>query len=142
MSCISRARDSGSNAITAAAQQHTTRRIGESNPQAPRVIGDAQQMGFEDAAFDRTLSLLVVNFIPDATKAVNEMKRVTRRGGTIAAAVWDYGDGMDRRRAARCPRGSFPASGSGPCLAGGERLPGSPFCGPESKPEGRTIGAS
>lgn len=61
-------------------------------------VGDAQRMAFEDAAFDRTLSLLVVNFIPDAPKAIDEMKRVTRRGGTVAAAVWDYGDGMEMLR--------------------------------------------
>lgn len=67
----------------------------------PRVtfeVGDAQRMRFDAAAFDRTLSLLVVNFIPDADRAVSEMKRVTRRGGTISAAVWDYGDGMGMLR--------------------------------------------
>ena len=61
-------------------------------------VGDAQKMRFENATFDRTLSLLVVNFIPDATKALDEMKRVTRPGGTIAAAVWDYGEGMEMLR--------------------------------------------
>ena len=61
-------------------------------------VGDAQRMDFEDATFDRTLSLLVVNFIPDANRAVEEMKRVTRRGGTVAAAVWDYGEGMEMLR--------------------------------------------
>lgn len=61
-------------------------------------VGDARRMLFEDAVFDRTVSLLVVNFIPDATRAVDEMKRVTRRGGTIAAAVWDYGEGMEMLR--------------------------------------------
>jgi SAM-dependent methyltransferase len=61
-------------------------------------VGDAQQMRFEPATFDRTLSLLVVNFIPDASKALGEMKRVTRKKGTIAAAVWDYGDGMEMLR--------------------------------------------
>ena len=60
--------------------------------------GDAQQMRFDNAAFDRTLSLLVVNFIPDARKALGEMKRVTKPGGTVAAAVWDYGDGMEMLR--------------------------------------------
>jgi len=62
-------------------------------------VGDAQQLRFEDAAFDRTLSLLVVNFIPDPLKAVAEMRRVTRGGGSVAAAVWDYGDGMQMLRA-------------------------------------------
>ena len=61
-------------------------------------VGDAQQMRFADATFDRTLSLLVVNFIPDAAKALDEMRRVTRHGGTVAAAVWDYGDGMQMLR--------------------------------------------
>jgi SAM-dependent methyltransferase len=61
-------------------------------------VGDAQQMAFPDAGFDRTLSLLVVNFIPDAAKAVTEMTRVTRRGGIVAAAVWDYGGGMEMLR--------------------------------------------
>lgn len=61
-------------------------------------VGDAQRMEFPDATFDRTLSLLVVNFIPDAPRAVDEMVRVTRRGGTVAAAVWDYGDGMELLR--------------------------------------------
>ena len=61
-------------------------------------VGDAQQMDFADGTFDRTLSLLVVNFIPDANRAVDEMKRVTRRGGTVAAAVWDYGEGMEMLR--------------------------------------------
>ena len=61
-------------------------------------VGDAQQLQFADASFDRTLSLLVMNFIPDAAKALGEMMRVTRPGGTIAAAVWDYGAGMQMLR--------------------------------------------
>ena len=61
-------------------------------------VGDAQQMRFDHATFDRTLSLLVVNFIPDGRKALAEMKRVTKPNGTIAAAVWDYGEGMEMLR--------------------------------------------
>ena len=61
-------------------------------------VGDAQHMRFEDATFDRTLSLLVLNFIPDPALALDEMRRVTRRGGTVSAAVWDYGDGMQMLR--------------------------------------------
>jgi SAM-dependent methyltransferase len=62
-------------------------------------VGDAQQMRFPGALFDRTLSMLVVNFIPDVRKALGEMRRVTRPNGTVAAAVWDYGEGMDMLRA-------------------------------------------
>ena len=34
------------------------------------------------------------NFIPDPAKALRELRRVTKPGGTISAATWDYGDGM------------------------------------------------
>lgn len=71
--------------------------VGRKNVESGRATleqGDAQSLPYPDDSFDRCVSLLVMNFIPDAAKAVNEMKRVTRAGGTIAAAVWDYGDGM------------------------------------------------
>jgi SAM-dependent methyltransferase len=45
-----------------------------------------------------TLSLLVLNFIPHPTKALDEMVRVARPGGTISGAVWDYGQGMEMLR--------------------------------------------
>jgi SAM-dependent methyltransferase len=61
-------------------------------------VGDAQHLHFVDASFDRTLSLLILNFIPDPGRALKEMVRVTRAGGTIAAAVWDYGEGMEMLR--------------------------------------------
>jgi SAM-dependent methyltransferase len=69
----------------------------QSRQGSPRVTfetGDAQQMRFADREFDRTLSLLVMNFIPDRDRAMKEMIRVTRPNGIIAAGVWDYGDGM------------------------------------------------
>jgi SAM-dependent methyltransferase len=62
------------------------------------VVGDAQALAFRDAAFARTLSLLVLNFIPDRDRALAEMIRVTRPGGTVAAAVWDYGQDMQMLR--------------------------------------------
>jgi ubiquinone/menaquinone biosynthesis C-methylase UbiE len=70
---------------------------GGRNPFRDRVkfeVGDAQQMNFRDGTFQSSLSLLVFNFIPDSTKALREVIRVTKPGGVIAAAVWDYGDGM------------------------------------------------
>jgi SAM-dependent methyltransferase len=57
-------------------------------------VGDAQQLPFTDGMFDSSSSLLVINFIPDRVKAVSEMHRVTKPGGKISAAVWDYGSGM------------------------------------------------
>jgi len=61
-------------------------------------VGDAQRLRFADGSFDRTLSLLVLNFIPDSAKALDEMVRVTRPGGTVVGAVWDYGQGMEMLR--------------------------------------------
>jgi ubiquinone/menaquinone biosynthesis C-methylase UbiE len=62
-------------------------------------VGDAQQLQFADRSFTRALSLLNLNFIPDPSKALQEMLRVTQPGGSVAAAVWDYGQGMEMLRA-------------------------------------------
>lgn len=68
----------------------------------PRIrfeVGDAQLLKFPDATFDKTLSALVLNFVPDSTRAATEMLRVTKPGGCVTAAVWDYGDeGMQMLR--------------------------------------------
>jgi SAM-dependent methyltransferase len=61
-------------------------------------VGDALALPFPDDDFDRTLSMLVLNFVPDAPAALRQMIRVTRPGGVVAAAVWDYGDGMQMLR--------------------------------------------
>jgi ubiquinone/menaquinone biosynthesis C-methylase UbiE len=59
---------------------------------------DACDLPFEDGSFDRALSLLVLHFVPEAGKAVSEMRRVVRPGGTVAAAVWDHLGGMPAMR--------------------------------------------
>lgn len=105
---------SGTGALTMAiAEAAPSSRITGVDPAAPYVafaqarhvdrrirfeVGDARQLRFADASFDRTLSLLVLNFIPDPAKALDEMVRVTRPGGVVASAVWDYGDGMQMLR--------------------------------------------
>jgi SAM-dependent methyltransferase len=61
-------------------------------------VGDAQQLRFADATFDRAMSLLVINFVPDPARALSEMARVTKPGGVVSAAVWDYGEGMEMLR--------------------------------------------
>ena len=61
-------------------------------------VGDASALPFPDEEFDRVMSLLVLNFVPGASAAVLEMTRVTRPDGIVAAAVWDYGDGMEMLR--------------------------------------------
>jgi len=61
-------------------------------------VGDAQALALADASFDQVMSLLVMNFIPDPQKAIAEMRRVTRPGGTLSACVWDYNAGMEMLR--------------------------------------------
>jgi|SRR5215475_6251900 len=56
--------------------------------------GDAAALPYGDAQFDATLSLLVLNFVPAAEKAGIEMKRVTKPGGVVSAAIWDFKDGL------------------------------------------------
>jgi len=61
-------------------------------------VGDAQALPYESGRFDRAMAQLVMNFIPDHEKALREMMRVTRPGGTISACVWDYDAGMQMLR--------------------------------------------
>jgi ubiquinone/menaquinone biosynthesis C-methylase UbiE len=49
---------------------------------------------FPDAAFDHSLSMLVLQFIPQPERAAREMRRVTCPGGTVAAATWDTRGGF------------------------------------------------
>ena len=55
-------------------------------------------MPFEDGTFERAVALLVLHFVPEASKAVAEMRRVVRPGGVVAAAVWDHLGGMPGMR--------------------------------------------
>jgi SAM-dependent methyltransferase len=57
-------------------------------------VGAAESLPFADAEFDAALAQLVVNFMSDAAAGVREMRRVTRPGGVVAAAVWDYAGEM------------------------------------------------
>ncbi len=52
------------------------------------VEGDAQELPFEDASFDRVLSTFGHMFAPDHQRTAAEMRRVLRPGGVIAVACW------------------------------------------------------
>jgi len=57
-------------------------------------VASAEALPFAAAAFDHALAQLVVNFMTAPPAGVRELRRVTRRGGTVAAAVWDYAGEM------------------------------------------------
>jgi SAM-dependent methyltransferase len=57
--------------------------------------GSATAIPLDNAAIDVVVSGLVLNFVPDQRAALAEMARVSVRGGTIAAYVWDYAGKME-----------------------------------------------
>jgi len=64
------------------------------NPTRDVVVGDARALPFAAGSFDAVVSGLALNFVPSPREAMAELKRVTAPGGTVAAYVWDYADGM------------------------------------------------
>ena len=104
----------GTGALAIAAAEHTSSarvtgvdraaayvRYARSRAQGHRatfLVGDGQALGVRDGVVDKALSLLNLNFIPDREKALRELIRVTRPGGVVAAAVWDYDEGMEMLR--------------------------------------------
>jgi len=64
------------------------------DPRLSFEVGDACALSFADASFDHTVSMLALQFVPGAERAVREMRRVTRRGGIVAAATWDTRGGL------------------------------------------------
>lgn len=57
--------------------------------------GSATAIPLDDASVDVVVSGLVLNFVPDQRAALAEMARVTCKGGTVAAYVWDYAGKME-----------------------------------------------
>jgi SAM-dependent methyltransferase len=50
--------------------------------------GDATSMPYSDDTFDVAIMALVVQYVADPPKAISEIIRVVRQGGTTAAYVW------------------------------------------------------
>jgi SAM-dependent methyltransferase len=53
----------------------------------------AEELPFDDDAFDAAIAQLVVHFMTDPVAGLREMARVTRPGGVVAACVWDHAGG-------------------------------------------------
>jgi ubiquinone/menaquinone biosynthesis C-methylase UbiE len=58
------------------------------------LAGDGGALPFRDDVFDSSMALLVLHFVPQPDRAIAEMRRVTRPGGAVAAAVWDSSGGV------------------------------------------------
>lgn len=64
------------------------------DPRVAFAAADARWLPLRAASADVVVSGLVLNFVPDPGRALAEMARVARPGGTVAVYVWDYADGM------------------------------------------------
>jgi SAM-dependent methyltransferase len=63
------------------------------HPGVEVVLAGAEDLPFDDGAFDAALAQLVVSFMSDPVAGLAEMRRVTRAGGVVAACVWDLAGG-------------------------------------------------
>jgi SAM-dependent methyltransferase len=77
-----------SDQFIAYARRHTP------DPRASLRTGSAEALPFSDDLFDAVVAGLVLNFIPSPKRALAEMRRVLRPGGTGAVYVWDHAGEM------------------------------------------------
>ncbi len=76
--------------------QHAKAHVRDSR--AHFAVADAQSIPIQSASFDVSISGLVLNFMREPPRAVGEMTRAIRFGGTAAAYVWDYAGKMELMR--------------------------------------------
>jgi ubiquinone/menaquinone biosynthesis C-methylase UbiE len=58
-------------------------------------VGNALSLPMDESSVNIAVSGLVLNFISEPKKALFEMMRVTKAGGTVAVYLWDYAGKMD-----------------------------------------------
>jgi SAM-dependent methyltransferase len=64
--------------------------VRDRNPGVSVHRAAAEELPFDDRAFDAALAQLVVHFMADPVGGLREMARVTREDGVVAACVWDH----------------------------------------------------
>jgi SAM-dependent methyltransferase len=73
--------------------EHTRSRIAD--PRVQVVVAGAGDLPKSPSGFDRVVSGLVLNFLPDPRQSAEEMRTRARAGGVVAAYVWDYAGRME-----------------------------------------------
>lgn len=63
--------------------------LGRRLPAVEVVAAPAEELPWDGETFDAALAQLVVAFMTDASAGIAEMERVVRRGGVVAACMWD-----------------------------------------------------
>ena len=81
-----------SSGFVAFARQQTT------DDRAAFVVAELPDLPRIPEGFDATVAGLVLNFLPTPALGVAAMAARARSGGTVAAYVWDYADGMQLMR--------------------------------------------
>jgi SAM-dependent methyltransferase len=56
-------------------------------------LGDARRLSYPDDPFDACVSTLAIDVIPEVDQVAAEMRRLTRPGGLVACAVFDFWGG-------------------------------------------------
>jgi SAM-dependent methyltransferase len=78
---------------SAAFVEHVRRVI--TDARASFALAGASALPTRAEGFDFVASSLVLNFIPEPEKALAAMRERLAPGGTVAACVWDYADGVE-----------------------------------------------
>src|SRR6516165_4341362 len=68
------------------------------DPRLSFLTGDAAALDLPVGSFDRCFSVLALNFMSNPARALDGMRRVTRSGGIVTAAVWDFAGGLIYQR--------------------------------------------
>jgi len=63
-------------------------RFAEAGLEAELVVGNAEELPFEDGSFDRVTSIFGAMFAPRHQMTADELVRVSRPGATIAVTAW------------------------------------------------------
>lgn len=71
------------------------------------VLADMLSLPFSEGIFDRVLSVTALEFIADGKRAIQEMFRVTKKGGVIVAATLNSLSTWAARRKAEAKRDSI-----------------------------------
>jgi SAM-dependent methyltransferase len=67
------------------------------DPRVRFAIADARALPAPSDTYDAVIAGLVLHFVPDPRPAALEMVRAARRGGTVAAYVWDFAGEGERQ---------------------------------------------
>jgi SAM-dependent methyltransferase len=59
------------------------------------IVGNAEGLPGHSQGVDLAVSGLVLNFVPDVERTMRSIRGQLRHGGTAAAYVWDYAQGME-----------------------------------------------